>query len=65
MSHQKLTIVPPVSIHPEGKNTITSTTSEDPSNSICTIKIAATEISFFNGIEEHIIQSVMRELKNL
>lgn len=64
MSQQKLTIVP-VSIHPEGKNTITSTTSKDPSNSACTIKIAATEISFFNGVDEHIIQTVMRELKNL
>jgi hypothetical protein len=64
MSQQKLTIVP-VSIQPEEKNSKTSTTLNDPSNSVCTIKIAAAEISFFNGIDEHIIQAVMRELKNL
>ncbi|MED4097632.1 hypothetical protein P4630_27975 [Peribacillus simplex] len=63
MSQQKLTIVP-VSIQPE-KNIITSTTSKDPSNSFCTIKIEAAEISFFNGVDEHIIQTVMRELRHL
>lgn len=64
MSQQKLTIVP-VSIQPEDKNTRSSTTSKDSSNSVCTIKIAAAEISFFNGVDEHTIQTVMRELKNL
>jgi hypothetical protein len=29
------------------------------------IKTDKAEISFFNGVDEHIIQTVMRELKNL
>lgn len=64
MPKQKLTIVP-VTLHQEVKNSLTSTSSKDPSTSVCTIKIAAAEISFFPGVDEHIIQTVMRELKNL
>lgn len=64
MPQQKLTIVP-VTLHSEKENAsiINPTTpSSDPS---CTIKVGNTEISFFNGVDESTIQTVMRELKNL
>jgi hypothetical protein len=61
MSKQKLTIVP-VSLHTENKDFVTPT-SPAPSKSVCTIKTANAEISFFNGIDERIIQTVLRELK--
>ncbi|MGE7766605.1 hypothetical protein [Peribacillus sp. NPDC096540] len=64
MPQQKLTIVP-VTLHPDSKNSFTSTSSKDPSTSICTIKTANAEISFYDGVDEHVIQTVMRELKNL
>ncbi|NCU18811.1 hypothetical protein [Pallidibacillus pasinlerensis] len=64
MPEQKLTIVP-VTLHPETEN-ITSTIPATPSsNSTCTIKSGNVEITFTNGVDEHIIQTVMRELKNL
>ncbi|NCU18345.1 hypothetical protein [Pallidibacillus pasinlerensis] len=59
MPDQKLTIVP-VTLHPEFKNP-----SNSNSSSTCTIKSGKIEISFANGVDEHIIQTVMRELKNL
>ncbi|MEK3990531.1 hypothetical protein [Robertmurraya sp. FSL R5-0851] len=62
MPKQKLTIVP-VSLHAENKDFVTPT-SPTPSNSVCTIKTANVEISFFNGVDERIIQAVMRELKS-
>jgi hypothetical protein len=34
-------------------------------NPACTIKTATAEISFFNGVDKHIIEMVMMELKNL
>ena len=64
MPQQKLTIVP-VTLHPASESSYTSTASVDPSKSICTIKTANAEISFFNGVNEHVIQTVMRELKHL
>jgi hypothetical protein len=64
MPQQKLTIVP-VTIHAENKKTLPSTSSIEPSTSICTIKTANAEISFYSGVNEHLIQTVMRELKHL
>ncbi|MCQ6275405.1 hypothetical protein JMM81_10575 [Bacillus sp. V3B] len=64
MPNQKLTIVP-VTLHPDSKKSLPSTSSKDPSTSICTIKTANVEVSFYGGVDEHVIQTVMRELKNL
>lgn len=64
MPQQKLTIVP-VTLHTENKNTFANKPAALSSNPACTIKTATTEISFFHGVDEHIIQTVMRELKNL
>ncbi|MEH7463141.1 hypothetical protein V7166_13990 [Bacillus thuringiensis] len=63
MPQQKLNIVP-VTLHTENKNTSTTKPAVLSSNPTCTIKTACAEISFFNGVDEHIIQVVMRELKN-
>jgi hypothetical protein len=64
MPQQKLTIVP-VTLHTENKNTSSTNPIVLSSNPACTIKTATAEISFFNGVDEHIIHTVMRELKNL
>ena len=63
MPQQKLTIVP-VTLHTENKNTTAASPVVPSSNPTCTIKTGNVEISFFNGVDEHIIQTVMRELKN-
>jgi hypothetical protein len=64
MPPQKLTIVP-VRLHTENENISASDPVVVSSNPTCTIKAGNTEISFFNGVNEHIIQTVMRELKDL
>lgn len=64
MSQQKLTIVP-VTLYRENQISSTYTSPENYSNNVCTINAANIEISFSNGVDEHIIQTVMRELKNL
>jgi hypothetical protein len=64
MPEQKLTIVP-VTLHSENKVSYSSTSLSASSNNACTIKMANVEISFPNGVDEHIIQTVMRELKHL
>lgn len=63
MPKQKLTIVP-VTLHTENENTSAKIPAGPSSNPICTIKTGNVEISFFNGVDEHIIQTVMKELKN-
>ncbi|WP_462410954.1 hypothetical protein [Neobacillus sp. Marseille-QA0830] len=63
MSQQKLTIVP-VKLHTDNEKISTSNPATVSSNPTCTIKAGNTEISFFNGVDEHIIQTVMRELKD-
>lgn len=63
MPQQKLTIVP-VTLHTENENNSATKPTVLSSNPTCTIKTANAEISFFNGVDEHIIQAVMRELKN-
>ncbi|MCM3390597.1 hypothetical protein M3649_21165 [Ureibacillus chungkukjangi] len=64
MPQQKLTIVP-VTLHPESKTTIPTTITTNLAVSVCTIKTSNTEISFYNGVEERIIQTVIREQKHL
>lgn len=64
MPEQKLTIVP-VTLHSENKVTYSAASSTASSNNVCTIKTANIEISFNNGVDEHIIQTVMREMKHL
>ncbi|NPC91924.1 hypothetical protein HOO54_06765 [Bacillus sp. WMMC1349] len=63
MPQQKLTIVP-VTLHTEKENTSVTKVAIPSLNPTCTIKTSNAEISFFNGIDEHIIQTVMKELKN-
>jgi hypothetical protein len=63
MPRQKLTIVP-VRLHTENENTSAKNSVVISSNPTCTIKTGNVEISFFNGVDEHIIQTVMKELKN-
>ena len=63
MPKQNLTIVP-VTLHTENENTIPQKTVGHSSDPTCTIKTENVEISFFNGVDEHIIQTVMKELKN-
>lgn len=63
MPEQKLTIVP-VSLHRENENISVTNQAVLTSNPTCTIKAANAEISFFNGVDEYIIQTVMRKLKN-
>ena len=64
MPEQKLTIVP-VTLHSENKVSYSPTSSTASSNNACTIKTQSIEISFNNGVDQHIIQTVMRELKHL
>jgi hypothetical protein len=65
MPQQKLNIVP-VTLHAENKKSLPPSTSlkESPA-SIYTIKTANAEISFYGGVDECVIQTVMRELKHL
>lgn len=62
MLTNKLTIVPvkldPLPVETSSINSIQYTI--EPS---CVIKTAAAEISFFNGVDERIIQTIMKELK--
>lgn len=62
MPKQKLTIVP-VTLHREKNNASAEVPADLFPKLACTIKTASAEISFFNGVEEHVIQTVMRELK--
>jgi len=64
MPQQKLKIVP-VTLHVENKDLGSAASSTSPSNSICMIKTANAEISFFNGVDDRTIQTVIRELKHL
>ena len=63
MPQQKLTIVP-VTLHTEKENASASNPAVVSSKPTCTIKTGNAEISFLNGVDEHIIQTVMRELKD-
>ncbi|EIT83640.1 hypothetical protein A374_19460 [Fictibacillus macauensis ZFHKF-1] len=64
MSDQKLTIVP-VTLHPEMETAQSPLSLTTPSTSIFSIQTAHATISFYNGVNESIIQTVMRELKTM
>ena len=53
-------IIIPVQLHPEYKNHPTTQSAVLPSELICTIKTPTVKISFFDGIEPHVMQAVMR-----
>lgn len=59
---EKLPVIVPVKLQPiEHMNQ--QNLSKQPSG-LCTIKLAQAEITFQNGVEERIIQTIMRELIN-
>ncbi|MFC7372298.1 hypothetical protein ACFQPF_11485 [Fictibacillus iocasae] len=62
MLSQKLAIVPvTLDVKKETSPSPNSTAlSPDP---VCTVKAAGIEISFFHGASEHIIQTVIKELR--
>ena len=61
MPKTKLTIVP-VTLDPITDES--SNHSPQYSGPSCVIKTTTAEISFFNGVDEHIIQTIMKELNN-
>lgn len=63
MPTHKLTIVPvKLDPLPTESTTLHSAYNEVAPN--CIIKTAETEILFFNGVDERIIQAIMKELKS-
>lgn len=61
MPMNKLTIVP-VKLDPLPTESATFYSSHDTAAPSCVIKTAETEIIFFNGVDERIIQTIMKEL---
>lgn len=59
MPQKPLTIVP-VTLHPEPNASLPTVSAN--STGLCIIKLANAEITFQNGVEERIIQTIMREL---
>lgn len=62
MPKHKLTIVP-VKLDPLPTEAATLCSSHDPAAPSCIIKTPETEIIFFSGVDERIIQTIMKELK--
>ena len=63
MPTHKLTIVP-VKLDPLPTESATLYSAHDTATPSCIIKTAETEILFFNGVDERIIQTIMKELKS-
>ena len=63
MSTTKLTIVP-VTLDPITDKSSFITSSQFPFEPSCIIQTVGAEISFFNGVDERIIQTIMKELSN-
>lgn len=63
MPTNKLTIVP-VKLDPLPTETSSFHSSQYTAAPGCIIKTAVAEIAFFNGIDERIIQTIMKELKS-
>lgn len=61
MSTNKLTIVP-VQLDSLTNESLLPSFSQFSSDPSCIIKTATAEILFFNGIDERIVQTVMKEL---
>lgn len=55
-------VIVPVTLHPIENNDLPNVSS-NPSG-LCTITLSNAEITFQNGVEERIIQAVLRELIN-
>ena len=64
MPTNKLTIVP-VKIDPLPAVTTSNHSIQYTTDPSCVIKTTVAEISFFNGVDERIIQTIMKELKGL
>ncbi|MGN7479870.1 hypothetical protein ACTHOQ_18795 [Solibacillus silvestris] len=62
MSTNKLTIVP-VKLDPLLVETSSNHSLQYTAKPSCVIKTTVAEISFFNGVDERIIQTIMKELK--
>ena len=63
MPKTKLTIVP-VTLDPITDDSSFTNPPQFSSDPSCVIKTATAEISFFNGVDTHIIQTIMKELNN-
>ena len=63
MPTTKLTIVP-VYLDPLPTENIATYTPQQTAEPNCVIKTATAEISFFNGVDERIIQTIMKEMSN-
>lgn len=64
MPTTKLTIVP-VTLDPPIHDTLPSVVPQSQSSfPNCMIKATGVEISFFNGVDDRLIQVIMRELSN-
>lgn len=62
MSKKQSLVIVPVTLHPV-KNIDQPNKSENPFG-FCTITLANAEITFQNGVEERIIQTIMKEVMN-
>ena len=63
MPTNKLTIVP-VKLDPLTNETTSNYSPKYHTDPSCVIKTATAEISFFNGVDERIIQTIMKELNS-
>lgn len=63
MSTNKLIIVP-VKLDPLPVETASFHSNHYTADPSCVIKTASAEISFYNGIDERIIQTIMKELNS-
>ena len=63
MPTHNLTIVP-VKLDPLPTESATFHSTHDAAAPSCIIKTAETEIFFFNGVDERIIRTIMKELKS-
>lgn len=63
MPTHKLTIVP-VKLDPLPTESATLRSAHDAATPSCIIKTVETEVLFFNGVDERIIQTIMKELKS-
>ena len=63
MSTNKLTIAP-VKLDPLPTESTSFRSSHEIASPSCVIKTAEAEIIFFNGVDDRIIQTIMKELKS-
>lgn len=63
MSTTKLKIVL-VTLDPITDNSLSTTSLQNSPETSCIIKTTSAEFSFFNGVDERIIQTILKELNN-